>query len=136
MNEQELALFYDAIKRTDTDFILKACAKDVEWDLFIPSEIPHAGRYMGTGELKEYLERFRETAEIIQLELRQTVADNQTTVAVGWYKIRLKHTSKFFDVSWVHVFDVRDGKIWRFREFFKSAPMTESIAGEPGKVYV
>ena len=42
--------------------------------------------------------------------------------------VRLKSTGGRINVDWVHVFEVRNGKVARFREYFDSAPIVAELS--------
>ena len=49
-------------------------------------------------------------------------------VVLGRYRGTAKQTGKILDVPFVHIWSLRDGKAWRFRQFLDTAGWVEALS--------
>jgi ketosteroid isomerase-like protein len=75
------------------------------------------------GPLIEHIPNFEATPE-------EFITSDGTVAAVVRYTGSGKTTGKQLDLPVVHVWDVRDGKIARFRQFADTAKFREVVAAE------
>jgi uncharacterized protein len=93
--------------------------------------MPYGGVYKGGkdiaqnvfGPLLEDIPNFAITPE-------QFIASEDTVAAVVRYGGSGKATGKELDLPVVHIWDVRNGKIARFRQFVDTAKFLEVVPGE------
>ncbi len=122
-NLENTQSIYDAFSRGDLQFVIAACAEDIDWQLFIPPEIPYSGRYRGRGELADYFRKFADAAQIEEFEIHEFIVGEDAVVVLGWDRVSVKSTGRHFEMNWAHVYHFRDGKVVRFREYFDTTPM-------------
>ncbi len=129
MSEQNVELVkgvYGAFGRGDVPAVLGAFADDIEW--FEAEGMPYGGLYRGPdavaqnvfGPITEDLEGFAVTPE-------ELVASGATVVGVVRYTGTGKATGKALDVPAVHVWEIRDGKLARFRQFIDTVKFAEVV---------
>ena len=105
---------YAAFGRGDVPALLDLLSDDVEWT--------HRGSiglaYMGTVKGKPAVTRwFGQVAELdgIQaFEPREFLAGPDHVTVLGWERTQALPAGRVFETDWVHVFNVRDGKVTRF----------------------
>ena len=113
---------YDAFKRGDIEGLLKLLAADVEWTTPGPTEImPAAGTRRGPEGVAEFFKTLSEQEDVELFEPQEYIAQGDKVVAISKYRGRVKATGRTADADLVHVFDIKDGKVKRFREFFDTA---------------
>jgi uncharacterized protein len=117
---------YDAFGRGDVPAVLGAFTDDIEW--FEAEGMPYGGLHRGPeavaqnvfGPITEDVEGFAVTPE-------QLIGSDATVAAVVRYTGTGKATGKALDVPVVHVWDIRDGKLARFRQFIDTVKFAEVV---------
>jgi ketosteroid isomerase-like protein len=129
MSEQNVEFVktvYDAFARGDVPAVLGAFAEDIEW--FEAEGMPYGGLHRGPdavaqnvfGPITEDVEGFAVTPE-------ELIGSGATVAAVVRYTGTGKATGKALDVPVVHVWDIRDGKLARFRQFIDTVKYAEVV---------
>ncbi len=129
MTEQNVEFvngIYDAFARGDVPAVLGAFADDIEW--FEAEGMPYGGLHRGPdavaqrvfGPITEDVEGFAVTPE-------ELIGSGATVAAVVRYTGTGKATGKALDVPVVHVWDIRDGKLARFRQFIDTVKYAEVV---------
>ena len=129
MSEQNVEFVngvYGAFGRGDVPAVLGAFAEDIEW--FEAEGMPYGGLHHGPeavaqnvfGPITEDVEGFAVTPE-------QLIGSGATVAAVVRYTGTGKATGKALDVPVVHVWDIRDGKVARFRQFIDTLKYAEVV---------
>jgi ketosteroid isomerase-like protein len=117
---------YAAFAQGDVPAVLGAFAEDIEW--FEAEGMPYGGLYRGPdavaqnvfGPITEDVEAFAVTPE-------ELIGSGATVAAVVRYTGTGKATGKALDVPVVHVWEIRDGKIARFRQFIDTVKYAEVV---------
>jgi hypothetical protein len=109
--------------------VLGAFSPDIEW--YEAEGMPYGGLHRGPeavaqnvfGPLAEDVEGFAVTPE-------ELIASGDTVAAVVRYTGTGKETGKTLDLPVVHVWDVQDGKIARFRQFVDTVRFAEIVPAD------
>jgi len=117
---------YEAMARGDLPALLGAMADDVEWHE--AEGMPYGGVYHGAdavahnvlGPITTDIPDFAVTPE-------EYIAEGESVAVVVRYTGSGKATGKELNLPVVHVWDVRDGKIARFRQFADTASFLEVV---------
>ena len=120
---------YAAFGRGDVPTVLAAMAEDIEWHEALG--MPYGGVYRGGdavlqnvfGPIATDVEGFAVTPEEI-------IGSGDTVAAVVRYTGTGKETGKTLDVPVVHIWDIRDGKVTRFRQFIDTLKFAEVVPAE------
>jgi hypothetical protein len=129
MSEQNVEVVkgvYGAFGRGDVPAVLGAFTDDIEW--FEAEGMPYGGVYRGGeavaqnvfGPIAEDVEGFAVTPE-------EVIGSGATVAAVVRYTGTGKATGKALDVPAVHVWEIRDGKLARFRQFIDTVKFAEVV---------
>jgi len=129
MSEQNVEFvkgIYDAFSRGDVPAVLGAFTDDIEW--FEAEGMPYGGLHRGPeavaqnvfGPITEDVEDFAVTPE-------QIIGSGATLAAVVRYTGTGKATGKVLDVPVVHIWEIRDGKLARFRQFIDTVKFAEVV---------
>jgi len=132
MGEQSVEFLkglYGAFGRGDVPTVLGGFADDIEWHE--AEGMPYGGVYRGGdavlqnvfGPIATDVEDFAVTAE-------EFVGSGDTVAAVVRYTGTGKVTGKTLDVAAVHLWDIRDGKITRFRQFIDTVRFAEVVPAD------
>jgi ketosteroid isomerase-like protein len=132
MGEQSVEFLkglYAAFGRGDVPAVLGGWADDIEWNE--AEGMPYGGVYRGGdavvqsvfGPIATDVEGFAVTPE-------EFVGSGETVAVVVRYTGTGKVTGKSLDVPVVHVWDIRDGKITRFRQFIDTVRFAEVVPAD------
>ena len=117
---------YEAFASGDVAAVLGSFADDIEW--FEAEGMPYGGLHRGGeavaqnvfGPIAEDVEGFAVTPE-------ELIGSGATVAAVVRYTGTGTATGKALDVPVVHVWDIRDGKVVRFRQFIDTVKFAEVV---------
>jgi ketosteroid isomerase-like protein len=129
MSEQSVEFvegIYGAFARGDVPAVLGAFAEDIEW--YESEGMPYGGLHRGGdavvqnvfGPIAEDVEGFAVTPE-------ELIGSGGTVAAVVRYTGTGKATGKTLDLPAVHVWDIRDGKATRFRQFIDTVKFAQVV---------
>jgi ketosteroid isomerase-like protein len=129
MSEQSVEFVkgvYGAFARGDVPAVLGAFADDIEW--YEAEGMPYGGLHRGGeavaqsvfGPIAEDVEGFAVIPE-------EFMGSGGTVAAVVRYTGTGKATGKALDLPVVHVWDIRDGKLARFRQFIDTVKFAEVV---------
>ncbi|HEY0515594.1 MAG TPA: nuclear transport factor 2 family protein [Solirubrobacteraceae bacterium] len=119
---------YDAFGRGDVPAVLGAFAEDIEWHE--AEGMPYGGVHRG-GEAvaQKVFGPISEDVEGFALVTEEFMGSDGTVAAVVRYTGTGKATGKTLNLPAVHVWDIRDGKAARFRQFIDTATFAEVVLG-------
>lgn len=122
---------YDAFALGDLDGVVADMHDDIEWQQ--AQGLPHGGTYRGLDEVRrnvfEPLDRdwWSEFSAVPQ----ELLDAGDEVVVLGRYRGVAKGTGRPLDVPFVHVWSLRDGKAWRFRQFLDTRGWVDALAPAP-----
>lgn len=123
---------YAAFARRDIQVILATLSPDVEWSEPANPLNPAAGTRHGHAGFLEWLQIGSQSEEVLALEPRQFLTDNDTVAVVGYTRCLAKSTGKTYETDFVHLVTIKDGQIVRFREFFDTYAAAEAFRPAAG----
>jgi uncharacterized protein len=129
MSEQSLEIIksaYAAFANGDVPGVLGAFAEDIEW--YEAEGMPYGGLHRGGeavaqnvfGPISEDVEGFAVTP-------KEFMSSGDTVAVVVSYTGTGKSTGKPLDIPVVHVWDVQNGKVVRFRQFIDTVKFAEVV---------
>jgi uncharacterized protein len=129
MSEQDVEVVkgvYGAFDRADVPAVLGAFADDIEW--FEAEGMPYGGAYRGPEAVAQNVfGPITEDVDGFALVREEFIASEGAVAAVVRYTGTGKATGKALDVPAVHVWDIRDGKLARFRQFIDTVRYAEVV---------
>jgi uncharacterized protein len=129
MSEQNVEFVkgvYGAFARGDVPAVLGAFAEDIEW--FEAEGMPYGGVYRGPEAVAQNVfGPITEDIDGFALVTGEFVASGGTVAAVVRYTGTGKASGKPLDVPAVHVWEIRDGKLARFRQFIDTLKYAEVV---------
>lgn len=107
---------YRAFGEQDYDAFLRICASELEW---IQNEgFPRGATYRGAEAVVEKIfKAFNYDWESWAFDIEQYLDAGETIIVIGSYTGRYRSTGKSFCSPTAHVYDLGDGKVFRFRQF-------------------
>ena len=129
MSEQSIELVkrvYGAFERRDVPAVLGAFADDIEW--YEADGMPYGGLHRG-GEAvaQKVFGPIAEDVEGFAVVPEEFMGSGETVAAVVRYTGTGKETGKALDLPAVHIWDIRDGKLARFRQFIDTVKFAEVV---------
>ncbi len=121
---------YDAFARGDLDAVVADMDEAIEWQQ--AQGLPHGGTYRGLVDVRanvfapldrDWWSEFSATPD-------EFVVAGDEVVVLGRYRGVAKETGKTLDVPFVHIWSLRDGKAWRFRQFLDTAGWLDALSPE------
>ena len=132
MGEQSVEVVkgtYEAFGRGDVPAVLGAMADDIEW--YEAEGMPYGGLHRGPEAVAQNVfGPLIDDVPDFALRPEEFFVSGDTVAAVVRYTGTGKSTGKELDLQVAHVFDVRDGKITRFRQFADTAKFLEVVPAE------
>lgn len=117
---------YDAFARGDIPTVLEAFAEDVEW--FEAEGMPYGGLYRsGDAVLQNVFGPIAADVEGFAVTPEEYIASGAKVAALVRYTGTGKATGKALDEPAVHVWEMRDGKLVRFRQFIDTLKFAEVV---------
>lgn len=116
---------YNAFMKKDIPSILALLSEDVEWGEPENPFNPAGGTRTGHAGFMEWINIGKDAEDILVLEPRQFLTDDDSVAVTGYMKCRAKPTGKVYESDFVHLVKFRENKICKFQEFFDTY-----IAGE------
>ncbi len=122
---------YNAFGRGDLPGLLALLEGDVSWQTPGPADLPTAGSRRGHAAVGEFFQTLASIVDILRFEPKEFIAQGDRVVVIGDESARAKATGRTLEFRWVHVFDLRNGKIAAFEEFGDvSAVVAEIRSGQ------
>jgi len=124
-NEELIKKFYNAFKNNDEKTYLELCNENIEW--ITMEGMPNGGKYVGKKEVFEnyfphMLKNFTEFHAIPETFLES----DDHVIVVGRYQ-GISKMGKKFDVPFSHIYQIKDNKIIKFKQFTDTEKIQESL---------
>jgi ketosteroid isomerase-like protein len=130
MSEQSIEFVrgvYGAFARGDVPAVLGAFADDIEW--YEAEGMPYGGLHRGGGAVaQKVFGPITNDVDGFALVTEELIGSGTTVVAVVRYTGTGKATGKALDLPAVHIWDIRDGKLARFRQFIDTVKFAEVVS--------
>jgi uncharacterized protein len=128
-NIESVRGLYEAFGRGDVPGVLGAMTDDMEWHE--AEGMPYGGVYRGGEEIAQNV--FGPIVEDIPdfaVTPEEFIASGSKVAVVVRYSGTAKATGNTLNLPAVHVWDVRDGKVSRFRQFIDTVKFREAVPAE------
>jgi ketosteroid isomerase-like protein len=107
---------YEAFGRGDIPGLLRLLHDEVSWTTPGPAELPTAGNRTGHEGVQEFFTALTKVADILRFEPKEFIAHGDKVIVIGDDTSRVRVTGKSVEFRWVHIFELRDGKVASFEE--------------------
>jgi ketosteroid isomerase-like protein len=119
--------FYGLAGSGRFDEALGLFAEDARVQFNGPREIPLSGVYEGHAGIQRFFGIVAANVQVELFEALEFIDGGATVAVVGHERSSVKSTGKRFDVPWVQVWRVRDGRIAELVDFFDTGSMTHAF---------
>ena len=129
--EKDLLLvkkIYTDFTRGDAQAILGVLYDNIDWFVSGSKEIPYSGQYKGHEEVLNFFQSLGNSIEVVEFEPKQFVQGGGKVIVFGREKMRVKKTGRTFEDEWIHTWDIREGKVIAFREYFDEEIVAKAFA--------
>ena len=125
-NVEIIQRLYDAFARRDAAAIRQLFHPHIEWNQ--NAGFPNGGRHVGADTvLNEVFPRFRTEWSEWRVTIDEYLDAGDTIIAIGDYHGTHKGTGKSMAAAFAHLYDVKDGRITRFRQFTDTAMVRRAM---------
>jgi uncharacterized protein len=105
---------YAAFGRGDIPALLNILTEDVRWQFIGDRKAPYTGTAKGRAQVGEWFGSVAAADDIQAFEPRQFLVGPDHVTVIGWERTFAKPSGKPFESEWIHVWQVRDGKLSSF----------------------
>lgn len=105
---------YAAFGRGDIPGLLAMLSPEVRWDFAGDRRVAYTGRFKGHGQVGEWFQCVAQADGIQAFEPREFLAGPDHVTVLGWERTQALPGGAVFECEWVHVWQIREGKITRF----------------------
>ena len=126
-NIEVIQELYRAFREKDYDAFLRISTEDLEW---VQNEgFPGGATHKGASEVVERVFKANNNNwEGFAYEIKEILDAGTTVIVIGMYSGRHHVSSKFMRAAAAHVYDLRDGKICRFRMFADTKTIWDAMS--------
>lgn len=132
MNEQENVKIvqegYRLFTTGDIANLMNYYTDDIQYIVPGPPDLsPIAGRYVGKEQVVEFFHKVGANFDFSVFEPLEMIAQGDKVVALGHYQSTAKATGQPLNIEWVHVSQLRDGKVYRFQIYEDTATVVAAL---------
>ena len=109
---------YEMLGAGDAEGFLATLDPAVEWTH--PAGLPYGGTHRGIAGMQEVLRLWGETYEEMEVIPEEFLDAGEAVAVIGRYRVRPRDGERL-ETWFVHVFDVAEGRVVRFRDFSDKA---------------
>lgn len=118
---------YEKFSSGDVPGLMNLFSDDIDWSTPHLENAPFGGRLLGLKAVGEFFQKLGDTEDFAYFEPTEFVAQGDRVVVLGRCKATVKPTGRNYEMDWVHVFTVHEGKVTNFAEFFDSALVNKAF---------
>ena len=124
---QRVKALYEAWGRGAYGPVFEALDEGVVWELFAPPELPFAGVWRGRSEVSRFFSALEGAVEDPQHPMDEFLVSGDRVVAIGRFMGRARRSSLLFDTPCIHVWDLSQGRVARWRCSLDSAALVKVV---------
>lgn len=118
---------YASFQTRNFEQVLAVLSKDVEWGEPSNPHNPAGGTRHGHDGFLEWLQVGNAAEEILVLELRRFLSDDEAVAVTGFVRCLVRSTNKIYETDFVHLIVFKDNEIVKFQEFFDTYTAGEAF---------
>lgn len=113
--------FYASVHAGDFEQLFSVLSDDCTLEYQGPPSIPFAGIFKGKDKCRIFFGHVAEDVDIQEFRQDEFIVDGNMVAVTGHLKLLMHATGRVYDSDYVHVHNIRDGQIARFRDFQDTA---------------
>lgn len=117
---------YGCFGRGDIPALLALTTPDVDWQFHGDHGAAYTGRVSGQAQVGEWFGEVARLDDIQAFEPREFLAGADHVTVMGHERTIARATGRVFETPWVHVWQLRDGRIARFTGLFDTQAVAEA----------
>jgi uncharacterized protein len=121
--------FFAAMDQVNEQALIDRCAEDIEWT--VPGQWEWAGTHRGHAGLKTLFKQAFETADITEMQRHEFVAQGDRVMVTGVATATVRATNKIFEDYFVFSMTIRNGKVWKIREYIDTLAVATAMETAP-----
>jgi ketosteroid isomerase-like protein len=119
---------YAAFGRGDMPALLASLTADVDWRFIGAPGAAYNQPARGPAEVERWFGQVMEAEDIQLFEPREFFAGPDHVTVVGFERTRDRRTNRVYETPWIHLSEIRDGKICRFLGIYDTAAVAAALA--------
>jgi ketosteroid isomerase-like protein len=132
MNKEIVQKIYSALRTKDTQFILQLLSEDAHWSVSATTDkIPWAETGRGHEAVVEYIRIMNEWLSPEAYVIQDLFENGNKIIAFGFNAGYIKPTGDHYEFDFVHLWELKNGKVTKFRAYYDTAYLANAISGEP-----
>jgi uncharacterized protein len=126
-NIEVIQELYRAFREKDYDALLRISTDDLEW--IQNKGFPGGATYKGVSEVIEAVFKANHNNwEGFAYNIEQFLTASDSVIVIGSYTGINRISGKSLSAAAAHIYDFRDGKVWRFRMFADTKTIWDSVS--------
>lgn len=118
---ETIQAMYGAFGRGDIPSLLAMLSEEVEWTHHGSTGLPFMGSFRGKAGVTQWFGHVAQHEGIEAFEPREFFAGAEHVTVLGWERTRALPGGSVFETPWIHVFEVKGGKVTRFVGMYDTA---------------
>ncbi len=118
---------YDRFGKGDVAGLITLLSDDVHWEVPEIENSKFGGKCQGHAAVGDFFESLSADEDLTLFEPREFITEGNRVVVLGRSAATVKPTGRKYETEWVHVFNVSNGLITAFHEFFDNAAATRAF---------
>ncbi len=119
---------YAAFGSGNMPALLELVTDDIEWTFHGSIALPYLGTFRGKAALLKWFGLVAENDGIQAFEPREFFAGTDHVTVLGWERTQALPAGGVFETHWVHVMNLRDGRVARFVGMYDTAAVERARA--------
>jgi ketosteroid isomerase-like protein len=125
-NVRVIQSLYQAFGAADLPGLLSHVAEDVVWEVPEIPGVAASGKFHGHDGVARFFSELAADEDLSAFEPGQFLTGEGTVAVLGHAAGKVRSTGKPFELAFVHVFKLNDGKVVSFRDYYDSHLVAEA----------
>lgn len=121
---------YAAVPAGDAETVMANIDPEVHVTYYGNSDIPYAGDFHGEAGMVDFLTAVGGSVEIVSMDPQIFIEDGELMAVFGHLVFKTAKGGVEFGSDFAHIIEHRNGKWFRFRDFFNSALAADTFRAE------
>ena len=122
-NEKNIAIvrqIYADVVAKNLEGFLASLTDDIKWEPPFVPVIPHTKPRSGKKEVTNWVIEMAGEVTYTQVTPQDIYADNNAVIVKGIFEGKANSTGKSFQSDWVHIWKLRDGRVFHYQAFWNT----------------